>query len=443
MKDYLSIIGASAVSLVVGSINVWGVLLPYVASYYHSKDASFTVSTMGSVYGYIIILEGLGLATYMQIVDRIGCKFTAALGTALMSLAFFCGAVITDGRVFVALFALLFGYGMGIAILTVVNVLSKHFPNYKGRMSGICAGSYGLSQMFYTLVAGACCNPHNLYPVAEDTKSSSANFVYFDEEVYDRVPFTMLMLSVLSCGLGLIGLFLLSSPKMLKVVQPDEEEIEPLLEALRLPMPPPAPTYRELCATLRLRILFFQLFAGFSFSMWIIVCYKSFASTYIKDDDFLNKISIVASITNCIARFSFPTLMDYVDFRTLNFIVYPIQIVLCFSIYFTVSSPPIYLVVIGLTFVVNGALFYPTAVATNIIFGKHGAKAFGIIVWGSVIAALLPSVYFYVFVEHIGYLASFICCGILSILALILNYFLEMSPEYPEEAPFHGTNSKS
>lgn len=219
----------------------------------------------------------------------------------------------------------------------------------------------------------------------------------------------------------------------MKVVQPEEEEIEPLLEVAEIRESPKFdPSFTDIVKTPRFRILFFMLFASMSFTIWVIVCFKSFASPYIIDDGFLNTVGVIASICNCIARFIFPALMDHISYKALNCIALSLQVVLSVVIYFSVQSPPMFLLIVSLTYITNASQFYPTAVAANIIYGKHGQKAFSLIAWGCVLASLAPSVYFYVFVENFGYLSSFLFGGVLSIMALISCSFLEMDPEWRE-----------
>lgn len=128
MKGYLSVIGGASISIVCGSLNVWGVLVPYLASYYHALDPSITISTISSVYGYFVVIEGFGWISYIYLINRIGVKCTVALGTLMTSLAFFWGAVITNGYLFMALFSICFGLGLGITLLPAMNIVYAHFP---------------------------------------------------------------------------------------------------------------------------------------------------------------------------------------------------------------------------------------------------------------------------------------------------------------------------
>lgn len=430
-KRYLSLIGSSAISMQCGALNVWGVLLPYLASYFQAHDPSFTYSTLSAIICCIMSFEGLGWVLHLKVIELIGMKGNVLLGSTLMSIAFLCGAIFTNGFVFMIVFACLFGFGLGLTLLTVVNVASSHFPNYKGRVSGVCSASFGIGPIFYTIVAALCCNPHNESPVPHEGEGND-QFTYFGKDVYERIPFTMVMLTILSVAFGLIGVFTISAPKKLTSVQPDEEEIEPLLMSPQAEATPDFnPTYMDIIKTKRFPILFLQMFSCMWYSVWVIITFKSYGSIYIKDDAFLIEIGVIASIANCFARFLFPALMDYFDFRTLNNIVLPFQIFLNLVICYTVTSPYLYMLFVTLTYIVNGATFYPLGVAANTIYGRHGPKAFSLIAWGAVLASFSPTFLFHVFVENYGYFSSYMCCVIFSVLALTSNWLLKMHPEWP------------
>mmetsp|Transcript_28753 Transcript_28753/g.51157 ORF Transcript_28753/g.51157 Transcript_28753/m.51157 type:complete len:440 (-) Transcript_28753:13-1332(-) len=435
MNNYLTVLAGASASVICGSLNVWGVLLPYLASYYHALDPDVTISTISSVYGYFALVEGVGWVFYLRIIDRIGVKLTIALGCGMASLAFFFGFIITNGYLFMVLFSLFYGFGLGITLLPAMNIVYNTFPHRKGLVSGFCSASFGISPMIYTIVVAGACNPDNISPSIVE-KSSNHEFVYFEESVYSRVPYTMLLLSLLTLGFGIIAVACLSTPKKNNVIVPDVEEVEPLLKPNEAVQSPAKfePTLKDIMKTPRFGMLLFILFAGMNFSVWVIVSYKTFAETYIKDDNFLNYVGIVGSIFNCIFRFIFPALMDYVSYRVLNYIQLSVQVVLSVVIYYSVTNQTAYLIVVTLIYITNASQFYPTAVATNIIYGKSGPKAFTIIAWGCILSSIAPSVNFALFVENFGYFSSFLVGGILSAAALLANSFISLEPQWPNDS---------
>jgi MFS family permease len=434
LADYLRVVGGILNAAVCGSLNCWGMILPYVASYYRSFDPTVSVSTISAVYAGLTIVEGFGWLIYMQVIRLVGVRSTNLLGMTLMSLAYILGSFIKDPYLFIALFSVCFGFGISFCSLSSMNVIVATFPNNKGLISGILSIGFGASPMLYSLIALYCCNPDNLPPtIVED----GSPIKYFDHAVSDRLPFTMLMLGIFSLVLGLISVATLPASKKKAAVVHDEEEVKSLLKDIQNDEETKFnPTYRELMATPRLWKLFVMLFTGFSYSLWVIVSFKTFAAYYIKDDAFLSYVGVLGALSNGVSRFVFPFLMDYYSFKSLNNIAQSLQIVLSFTFYYSVSSRPLFLLVVMLSFFTNGSQFYPLVLSCNQIYGKFGPKAFTLIAWGCTLASAAPSAYFYFLVDNFGFESSYMFVGCLCLICLLVNNSLTYEPEWPEVSEF-------
>jgi MFS family permease len=434
LTDFLKVVGGILNATVCGSLNCWGMILPYVASYYRSLNPAVSVSTISAVYAGLNIFEGIGWLFYMQVIRVAGVRPTICLGMILMSFAYSMGSFIQDPYLFIVLFSVCFGLGESFCYLSSMNIIVATFPNNKGLISGILSIGFGMSPMLYTLIALYCCNPDNLPPTI-DVEDSPIK--YFDHEVADRLPFTMLMLGLVSLVLGLVSVATLPTSKKKAAVVHDEEEVESLLRDIQKDEETKFnPSYREIMATPRFWKLFLMLFTGFSYSLWVIVCYKTFAAYYIKDDAFLSYVGVLAAISNGVSRFVFPFLMDYYSYKSLNCIAQSLQLVLSFTIYYSVSSRPLFLLVVMLSFFANGSQFYPLALSCNQIYGKFGPKAFTLIAWGSTFASVAPFAYFYFLVNNFGFECSFIFVGVLTFICLLVNHSLTYEPEWPKVSEF-------
>jgi Na+/melibiose symporter-like transporter len=145
-----------------------------------------------------------------------------------------------------------------------------------------------------------------------------------------------------------------------------EEEVESLLREIQNDEETKFnSTYRELMATPRFWKHFLLMFTGLSSSVWIFVCYKTFAAYYIKDDAFLCYVGVLGAFANGVSRCVFPFLMDYYSFKSLNCIAQCLQIVLSFTIYYSVSSQTLFLLVVMLSFLTNGSQFMPLVLTCN------------------------------------------------------------------------------
>jgi MFS family permease len=431
---YLRVLGGILNAVVSGSLDSWGMILPYVTSYYRLLDPAVSVSILSSVYSCLSLVEGIGLLVYINIINVIGVRLTIALGVFLMSFAYTLGAFVTDPYLFIALFAVCFGFGIGISAITSMNVIIASFPDNQGLVCGILSAGFGASPMLYALIALYCCNPDNLTPTIDEDGSP---IKYFDHDVADRLPFTMLVIGLVSLVLGLVSVVTLPTSKKKAAVVHDEEEVQSLLRDMQKDEEKKFnPTYTEIITTPRFWKLFVMMFTGFSSSVWIFVCYKTFAAYYIKDDAFLSYVGVVGAFANGVSRFVFPFLMDYYSFKSLNCIAQSLQLVLSFSIYYSVSSQPLFLLVVMLTFFTNGSQFMPQVISCNQIYGKFGPKAFSVIAWGAILASVAPFAYFYLLVDNFGFESSFMFVGGLCFICLLVNNSLTYEPEWPEVSEF-------
>jgi MFS family permease len=432
-RPYFVLLGGLCASIACGSLNCWGMILPYLASYYRSFDTSTTMSTISSAYSYMVLIEGVVWLCNVYVLKQAGIKLTVGLGVGLIALASFSSCFITNPYLFVAFYSFSFGIGISLALLPSITAVAAAFPNNRGVVSGVCSAGFGFAPMLYTLISAYACNPDNVPPTILGNEGS---FKYFDKEVYGRVPFTMAIIGCVNLSFAVIAVLCLSAPKKTVIVVPnDDEEVQYLLPD-EVKSEKFEPSLLEIMRTSRFWKLCLLMWTGMSYSIWIFVCYKSFGAFYIQDDAFLNLVGVVGSISNGISRFVFPALMDYVSYKSLNLVALSVQTALCFTVYYSVSNDYCFLVVVALSFFVNGSQFFPQAVACNIIYGKHGPKTFSLIAWGCVLASFAPVVYYEVLVNNFGFESSFILMGLMSLAAILINSTMEFHPEWPDVSQF-------
>ena len=81
-----------------------------------------------------------------------GC--TSVTGIFLSSLA-------TKFWVFIVLYGVMSGIGMGISYLIPLVCCYEYFPKRKGLITGIILGSYGLGSSIFNILATIIVNPNN------------------------------------------------------------------------------------------------------------------------------------------------------------------------------------------------------------------------------------------------------------------------------------------
>jgi hypothetical protein len=63
LGDFLRVLGGILNAVVCGSLESWGMILPYVASYYRFLDPGVSVIIISSVIACLSLVQGVGCST--------------------------------------------------------------------------------------------------------------------------------------------------------------------------------------------------------------------------------------------------------------------------------------------------------------------------------------------------------------------------------------------
>mmetsp|Transcript_3609 Transcript_3609/g.3384 ORF Transcript_3609/g.3384 Transcript_3609/m.3384 type:complete len:86 (+) Transcript_3609:181-438(+) len=81
----------------------------------------------------------------------------------------------------------MFGLGCGLSYTTPLIIGWSHFPNSKGKVSGVIVGGFGLGAAIYNQIATKIVNPHNEKANIKVKDDGTTNH-YFDSSIADGVP---------------------------------------------------------------------------------------------------------------------------------------------------------------------------------------------------------------------------------------------------------------
>ena len=86
----------------------------------------------------------------------------------------------------------------------------EHFPSRRGLVTGCCLGGYGFGSFIFAQVSTALVNPDGTDPIDDPTQPVN----FYPASVSDRVPLMIRNLVYMWLGLVLIGVLLVSRPRL-------------------------------------------------------------------------------------------------------------------------------------------------------------------------------------------------------------------------------------
>jgi OFA family oxalate/formate antiporter-like MFS transporter len=130
-----------------------------------------------------------------------------------MAFAMLIVSFVENMALFIVIYSVLIGISTGLMYMLPIVCGWKYFPNNKGMVSGIIIAGYGFGSFFFTLICNAIVNPDNSKPSVKKIETDGSTQLYFDSNVYDKVPTMFRVLFGVFIGLGTIGGLLIKYPK--------------------------------------------------------------------------------------------------------------------------------------------------------------------------------------------------------------------------------------
>jgi MFS family permease len=150
--------------LMMGSLYTWGNIMIYVTSYFRMFDPTITLA-----FTFITLpIQNLtsNLTTYpgTMLAEKIGSRGSLTIGTCLIGLGIFSSSFVTNYYLFLLLYGICFGLGMGMSYSMSLMVAWSHMPEKKGFASGIITSGFGFAICIFSIVQTKLINPDNLAP---------------------------------------------------------------------------------------------------------------------------------------------------------------------------------------------------------------------------------------------------------------------------------------
>ena len=431
--------------------NLSSYIISYVRNYSHPRDLSG--GTTGWLYGAALMGQGVSMFAGGLLEMKIGPRYTALLGSFVMSAGVMLSAVAIKYSFWLLLvtYGALFGVGSGIAYIAPLVCAMKWLPRWKGAANGVVVSGFGLGAFVFDLAQTRYLNPSNLQ-AAMDVVTEDSFFT--DAGVLSRVPISFLIFGGVYMTMQLVGCALLTNPTPHKRRHDQEGTKErhgttssvgtqslasdisssgnpesSLLSAAGAgvagtPVPAGGPAARSvemeefplpakdnetggwttnvISSVSPLKMLktlnFYHLWAvlvlnGITLAC-IITMYKMFGQTVISNDLFLAVTGSVASAFNFVGRLFWGFFADVFTFKLATVCLLAITTVLTLTFYaITLGTHAVFFIwVCAFFFCVGGTyVLFPTAIARS--YGpKYIGVNYGLLFTAQVVAGVVSSV---------------------------------------------------
>ncbi|OMJ89822.1 hypothetical protein SteCoe_7903 [Stentor coeruleus] len=409
MSYYLALAGGFLIHIIIGTVYITGNISVYIASYLQSKGHDITLKDLSIILPLQVLGTTISLLFGSYLTTKYNPWITVILGNSIVILSVFSTSFITTYAGYVLVYGILFGIGVGITYTTPLICSWSHFPNHKGRISGIIISGFGFGSSIFNLVSTKMINPDNKKP-----EHKFHGDKYFDSDISDKLPSTLRWLALIYLIISVIGICLLKRPKKNEQLVKSQKNDE-------------CPSIKAGIKTKMFWVIFAMGFCSIMPGIYLASAYKSFGKEKINDDEFLTIVGSVGSIFNGSFRYFWGQVMDKTSFKISYSILLALQAALIVTLYYIASIKALYLIWISLILCCEGGHFslYPTIIAR--MYGKvMGAKIYGILFYcfgsGSITGFLIQ---FYL-VKIIGYQGLFIIlAGFTAASLLILLLFFK------------------
>ena len=205
-----------------GCILQYGSILIYAISYFRLKNNGVA---QPNVLFLVIPLQTITLSIFLPIgyksILLLGTRKSAALGTILTLICFMASTYISSPYLFVVLYGMSYGIGLGLCYIVPVAAGWHYFPARKGLIAGITTCAYTYSAFTFSIISNKLINPDNVEPDLEET-IGKVTYRYFSDEIANNFPKAIRWECLMWLILTIIAIALIRSPsqkKKLKILR--------------------------------------------------------------------------------------------------------------------------------------------------------------------------------------------------------------------------------
>lgn len=350
------------------TVNAWGTLSLYLASYYYLHNHAVTLDLFLVLYTVFCLMNGPGLCILHTdisevIYKRCGVRLATLVAGCVFCAGFLVCSFIVNPYVFLGVCGVMLGVGEGLTLMTPVWSAWKYFPTNKGKATGAVLLGYGFGPPLFGLVFTFLVNPYN-YPATVHVSNGQASYYLFDERVADNIPYALRYFALILSCIYFLSLLLISDPQPGESVTGSIASIGP-----SVPGVPECPNLKTALKTLTFWQLFVIVTCGTTYSYYLLIVFKAYGQKYYSNDHFLSVLGAVGIVFNAIGRFVLPALLDYCSFKLVYSAGLVAQIAFATSFDTIASHKALFAIWLCASFFASAGQFAMLAIECSSVFG--------------------------------------------------------------------------
>mmetsp|Transcript_10172 Transcript_10172/g.13341 ORF Transcript_10172/g.13341 Transcript_10172/m.13341 type:complete len:507 (+) Transcript_10172:169-1689(+) len=423
LKPYLTTVGGIVGHMTLGTLYCWGNFVSYTPQ----KLKYFKASGQGSPDALIIlplhmVAQALTMPIGPMIQKRVGAKLTMLLATTLLSSGVLLSSFTQNLALFSFLYAVLFGFGVGIGYSAPMIAAWQWFPKLKGLIAGLILAGFGSGAFFFNKIGSFLVNPDGLNAVDG----------VFPEEVYARFPSMLRKLSLIYLLVGIFAASLVSQPKAAR-----EAEIQSL--QLSNKQEESGPTAIQTLNTRPFQTFWTMIMLSAQSGLNTVGVYKVYGSLFenLQSDSFHSLVGGLGSLCNGVGRVMWGMVLDKIGYKTAYAVCITMQIV-CMAIFPLASASKFtYALAVCLMFLCMGGNFAMAPTTCIEIWGNRlGPNVFGYLFSAFSTASLLSYFLTKRMVATVGWNNLYRAMSLFSAIAFgLLMTFSQKSPIKNKQIP--------
>eukprot|EP00519_Triparma_laevis_P010937 CAMPEP_0182519836 /NCGR_PEP_ID=MMETSP1321-20130603/45304_1 /TAXON_ID=91990 /ORGANISM="Bolidomonas sp., Strain RCC1657" /LENGTH=483 /DNA_ID=CAMNT_0024727827 /DNA_START=1051 /DNA_END=2498 /DNA_ORIENTATION=+ len=400
----LAILGGFLTHLTLGTLYCWGNFqsyLPPSMKYFAGLSGSGTPDSLYVIpLGMVFMCIGMPMSSFFQ--ARLGLPLSMLFGSLLMAGGVYLSSFATTLASFMVTYAVMFGFGVGLAYTAPIVAGWKHFPARRGLVSGCILGGFGSGGFLFNMVGSALANPDKL-ALDPETK-------LFPSAVYDNFPGMLRRLALIYASMQVVGALLLKTAG-LPAVQASSGKAAGASKYSSL---------KEAVFSKQFVLLWSCIMLSATAGLNTVSVYKMFGNQFpaLKSDAYLAMVGGLGSVANGVGRTGWGILQDKLGFRTLFTFLTAMQAVAMMLYKYTVGNRTLFTGTTMVLFLCLGGNFAMAPGACGKLFGADmGPKVFAVLFSAFATAAIGGSAINKQLMGSLGFDAIFKVLAALSVLA--------------------------
>ena len=358
------ILGGALAHLTFGSVYCWGNFQSYSPPslrFFDGKAHPGATPDAAFIMPAYFLGQCLAMPFGPLVVQRLGAQTTMFVGSYIMALAVFLSSFANKLSMFMVLYGVLFGAGVGVAYTAPMIAGWAWMPRAKGLVSGAILTGFGAGGFLFSLIGSGITNPKKLDPVAGS----------FPPEVYAQFPVMLRKLAMIFATLQTVGALLVTEPAKLPAAKKGTKAVVV-----------PGVTVGTALKTKQFWLMWAMIVASASAGLNVASMFKQFASIQpaLKGDSYQALVGGMGALFNGIGRLFWGSVSDKIGFKLSFTILTLLQAVIQFFYNQSGSSKPTFMVANCLSYFCLAGTFAMMPPAIQRMFGpKNGALIYGVI----------------------------------------------------------------